>query len=334
MNNLYPYLRTCKIGDKEYVRNEVPGKCNFFEQEYTCELRDGNKIIKYSLAQFVYMFINNFEMNIILDKKICEALSKLKDLSYYYTADSLDEAFKNYPYTLQIIKNETSFGFTDVRFSGCGLEKKGMFPTKSYFFDNYETKWAIELRNIADSLMKEVIYLKIDFDKLKKKESILKNTNVPKWLIKAAAIGGVVLIKLAVKSIANSDTDIDIPDFDGDADITSIDIDSGEICNIYDGYFDADFDADFDANPDGNLDCNSISNSISFLGSSTPSFDTGNDVHVMCETGLDKGYFDVFSKDGNKYIKFGIGSSSDWSNWVLIQGKRSFVWKGVKYYIK
>ena len=327
MNDLRPYLRTCNIGDNEYVRNEVPGKCNFFEQEYTCELRDGNKIIKYNLAQFVYMFINNFEMNIILDKKICEALSKLKDLSYYYTTDSLDEAFKNYPYTLQIIKNETSFGFTDVRFSGCGLERKGMFPTKSYFFDNYEKKWAIELRNIADSLMKEVTYLKINFDKLKEKEAILKNTNVPKWLIKAATIGGIVLIKLAVKSITNSDTDIDIPDFDGDADITSIDIDSGEICNIYDG----DFDADFAANTDGDLECNPIS----FLGSATPSFDTGNKVHIMSETGTDKGYFDVFLKDGKKYIKFGGGSSRDWSNWVLLKpGKRSFGWKGVTYYIK
>ena len=39
-------------------------------------------------------------------------------------------------------------------------------------------------------------------------------------------------------------------------------------------------------------------NSISFLGSSTPSFDSGNDVHVVCETGTDKGHFDVFLKDG------------------------------------
>ena len=80
--------------------------------------------------------------------------------------------------------------------------------------------------------MKEVTNLKINFDKLRKREDFLKNTEIPKWLIAAAAIGGVVLIKLVVKSIANSDIDIDVPDFDGDADVTSIDIDidTGEIC--------------------------------------------------------------------------------------------------------
>lgn len=236
MTDLYPYLRNYRYGDKDYVRNEVPGKCNFFEQEYSCELRDGDKIIRYSLGQFVYMFINNFEMHINLNEKVCESLGKLNDLTYYYTTDSLNEVFKNYPYTLQIIKNETSFSWTAVRFTGCGLEKKGMFPTKSYFFDNYERNWAIELRNVADSLMKEAINLKIDFDKLKKREALLKNTEIPKWLIVAATIGGVVLIKLAVKSIANSDIDIDVPDSDGDSDVTSIDIDAGEICSAYDGY--------------------------------------------------------------------------------------------------
>ena len=321
MVHLYPYLRNYNIGDKEYVRKEVPGKCNFLEQEYTCELRDGRKIIKYRLCQFVYMFINNFVMNINLDKNTCEAIGKLKDLANYYTNDSLDEVFKNYPYTLQIIKNETSFGFTDVRFSGCGLEKRGMFPTKSYFFDNYEKKWAIELRNIADSLMKEATNLKINFDKLKKKESFLKNTNVPKWIISAATIGGVILIKLAVKSVINGDTDIDIPDFEGDADVTAIDIDSGEICSMYDGGGDADFDGISDGE-------------ISFQGSPTPTLDTGKDVHIRSESGTDKGYFDVYLKGGKKYIKFGNGSRHDWSNWVSIQGRNSFVWNGNKYYIK
>ena len=47
---------------------------------------------------------------------------------------------------------------------------------------------------------------------------------------------GIVVFFLVVKSIANSDIDIDVPDFDGDADVTSIDIDTGEICNTYDGY--------------------------------------------------------------------------------------------------
>ena len=236
MADLYPYLRNYRYGDKDYVRNEVPGKCNFFEQEYTCELRDGDKIIKYHLGQFVYMFINNFEMYVELSEKVCESLWKLKDLTYYYTTDSINEVFKNYPYTLQIIKNETSFSWTAVRLAGCRLEKKGMFPTKSFFFDNYERNWVKELRNVADSLMKEATNLKIDFDKLRKREALLKNAEIPKWLITAATIGGVVLIKLAIKSIANSDIDIDVPDFDGDTDFTSIDIDTGEICSSFDGY--------------------------------------------------------------------------------------------------
>lgn len=189
-----PYLRNYRYGDKDYVRNEVSGKCNFFEQQYTCELRDGDKIIKYNLGQFVYMFINNFEMYLDLNEKVCESLSKLKDLTYHYTTESINEVFKDYPYTLHIIKNETSFSWTAVRFTGCGLEKRGMFPTKSYFFDNYERNWVIELRNVADSLMKEATNLKINFDKLRKRDALLKNTEIPKWLIAAAAIGGVVLI--------------------------------------------------------------------------------------------------------------------------------------------
>lgn len=236
MKDLYPYLRDYHYGDKSYVRNEVPGKCNFFEQEYTCELKDGYKVIKYSLAQFVYMFINNFIVHIDLNPKLCESLSKLKDLSYYYTTESLNEVFKDYPYTLQIIKNQTSFDLTQVCFDRGGLEKKGMFPTKGYFFDNYERNWVLELRGVADSLMKEAGNLIIDFKKLKKREALLKNTEIPKWLVTAAAIGGAVLIKLAVKSIANSAIDIALPDFDGDPDVTSIDIDTGDICSNYDGY--------------------------------------------------------------------------------------------------
>ena len=103
----------------------------------------------------------------------------------------------------------------------------------------------------------------------------------------------------------------------------------------YNADFDSfDFDSDyFDTDGFEGTDVNSTISSISFQGS-TPSFDTGKDVHVVCDSGKDKGYFDVFLNEGKKYIKIGNGSSSDWSNWVLIQGKQRFFWKGNWYIIK
>ena len=231
MNNLRPYLRNYYYGDEFYVRNEVPGKCNFFEQEYTCELKDGDKIIQYELSQFVYLFMNNFEMSISLNNDISNVLYKLGELSSIYTSDSINEVFKNYPISLSVIKEESLLNYTDIKFGGSCLYKKGIFPSKSFFFDNYEQDWAKSLRTVADNLLQELADFKVDFSKLKQIEQTTNEYNIPKWLKVAIAVGGVVLIKCAVKSFAsNADIDFDIPSFDGDSDITTIDIETGEIC--------------------------------------------------------------------------------------------------------
>ena len=48
---------------------------------------------------------------------------------------------------------------------------------------------------------------------------------------------------------------------------------------------------------DGGLDGDSDNSEISFQASATPSFDTGKDVHIVCESGNDKGYFDVYNSE-------------------------------------
>lgn len=225
MDELFPYLRKIRPGDKRHVRNEIPGKCNIFEQEYDCELKVGDVMVKYSLSQFVYLFLNNFIVQIVLNEAICRSLKKLKDLGYYYTEDSLDIVFRNYPNTLLIIKNNSSIKWTAVRFDGNCLYKQGTFPTKNYFYNNYEEKWVSEIKTIADSLMKELAYLKVDFNKLKRIEEHKTNFNIPPWLSKAMTVGGVILLKITIKSFVNS---VDIPLGDSDS-VTTIDIDTGDI---------------------------------------------------------------------------------------------------------
>lgn len=115
------------------------------------------------------------------------------------------------------------------------------------------------------------------------------------------------------------DSDYDLGEIDGVDDISELEDlpNDNESCS----------DTYSDFVEDSNINC------LAFHGN-TPSFDTGQSVHVVSENGNDKGYFDVFLKEGKKYIKIGIGSSSNWSNWVLIQGKQRFFWNGNWYIIK
>lgn len=124
-------------------------------------------------------------------------------------------------------------------------------------------------------------------------------------------------------------------------------------------YFGSDFEADWDlgdifggdSSDNENLEGNyigdscgglsyestseSITNNLAFMGSgAVPSFDTGSDVTVISESGVNKGSFDVFRKGSNKYIKFGTGLRTDWSNWVKLDSDNSFWYNGVRYIFK
>ena len=74
--------------------------------------------------------------------------------------------------------------------------------------------------------------------------------------------------------------------------------------------------------------------SITFGKNTTPTFKTGNEVKIICDTGTDKGNYEVYSKNGDKYIKFGTGSNSNWNNWIKIEDKKRFFWNGNWYTIK
>ena len=134
------------------------------------------------------------------------------------------------------------------------------------------------------------------------------------------------IIRLLGKAFLGINPDYDDTDSDFDLDgIEGIE-DVSELKGLPD-----DDDSVNDSN--SNFADDSSLNSLAFHGK-TPSFDTGQDVHVVSESGSDKGHFDVYLNEGKKYIKIGNGSSSDWSNWVLIQGKQRFFWKGNWYTIK
>lgn len=226
MNELFPYLRKARYDDKFYSRTEVPGKCNIFEQEYQCELKRGDVVVKYKLTQYVYLFMNNFALHIKLNEDISRSLGKLMSLYQYYTAESISDAFNKYPYTLLVLKNDSSINWTAVRYSGGDLVKVGVFPTKNSFYNNCETAWVDEVRLIADGLMKELSNLVVDFSKLKRIEIKKSEIDMPVWLKRTLAIGGVIIIKFAVKSLINN-IDIDLPF--GDNDTPSVDIDTGDV---------------------------------------------------------------------------------------------------------
>jgi len=52
---------------------------------------------------------------------------------------------------------------------------------------------------------------------------------------------------------------------------------------------------------------------------------TGRNVNLKCDTGTNKGVFDVFLHHGDKYIDFQ-------NQWIKIEGKHSFFLNGNTYY--
>ena len=54
---------------------------------------------------------------------------------------------------------------------------------------------------------------------------------------------------------------------------------------------------------------------------------TGHSVQVICDSGANKGYYDIYLHQGRKYIKFR-------NCWICIQGRYSFAYAGNRYYLK
>ena len=169
-----------------------------------------------------------------INSKICSLLKDIALLTKGCTNDSIKDFLDKYPNTYRMIKinflDDSEFWWGENYICTSSLCSKHSFIRK-----------AKEYAKIIDNLLIELETLKLDTSKLIRKEPIriCSDAEIPKWLKVAVAVGGVVLIKCAVTAVANNaDIDIEIPDFDGDADVSAIDIESGDICpsDYRDGY--------------------------------------------------------------------------------------------------
>lgn len=210
MNNLFPYQRKNNSqSDRPYTRTLLSSDAT--EKKYHCELVYNNVILQYTLHASE-LIICDVRMIFELHPKIQEFLTALTNFEYYFTTESIRRVFKDYPHISIIIFSFRKF-FPTIEYGGGYLVKENVFRSLKYFSDNYEFEWAIELKNFADGLIWEINHLAVDFSKLEKKWH-LESSSLPPWLKSGIAYGGVLLLKVAIKSIVQS---IDF-DFDFDSD--------------------------------------------------------------------------------------------------------------------
>ena len=199
---------------------------------------------------------------------------------------------------------------------------------KSRFFifapnvDNQSSWYRSERQMVkyADNIIHELKNLSINLSGLKHTNSYLeyKNSILPPGLKRAIIMGGLFIVKAAVKSIgANIDSALNINISDTDSDFDGVDIDS---------------EFETEGLPDGNsLDVNyeieyGGYDNISFQGSSKGKR-TSEEVKIISEYQNDKGSFDVYLKDGKKCIYFE-------GNRICIQENNSFTLRGVRYRVQ
>lgn len=311
MKNKFPYLRNSSYRDREYYRKEVPGECNFFEQSYNCEMRIGKYIFSYKLDQFVYCFINNFVMEIQLNDSISKSLDKILSFSNYFTRDSIRKAFASYPYTQSLILN---WKYSAIEYSGGSLKKQDGFRSKSYFYENFERKWAEEMFSMANGLMKELENMIIDFSLLKKPEPV----NLPHWITKAAAIGIPIIIKFAAKSICNN-VDFDF-DFDYNVNMDDSNYELPELDLISETVSDPSFDSNESYN-------------VNFLGRTKDSLPVNANsdgyipdgtIELDRQNGRGSETFKLYNKNGNDYVLY-------YGKYIKISGKDCVNIGGIKY---
>ena len=296
-------------------------------KEYECMVRKyPQRIITYYLTHKSNFWSKDDWHFKIFIGRIGTIIGGLWKLKTVYTENSIKQALRNMPTVRDYVLSHGHYKSEYIISSGLDFEGGSLcivLPKWGKDISEYTINNKVDvLVEFADKVINEFVYQSIVTSDLVK-ISHTTNPELPSWI--KEGINGIV--RIGVRTVgsmigANLDGDFNI----GDVQVGDIDFDLGDW--DIDANIDGDYDVDF--NSDGIVE----TNNIAFLGKQTPSFDTGNDVHIVCETGTDKGYFDVYLQNGNKYIKIGNGSSNNWSNWVSIQGKNSFSWNGNKYYIK
>lgn len=215
----------------------------FYEEKLKLEWKDENYHLEcYVKRESLRLFIYSCDFYFNIGDKTVKLLKELRDLTYGRTDSSCKKVFERYPTVLKLV-NEWLFKNQPWDFYGPYIYKRIRFQTEDLL---------VSAKNISkeiDSLFEELSNLEIDTSLLEKYKNPFEDYDIkiPQWVKKAAIVGGIVLIKVAVKSIGG-DVDLDIPDFDGDVDI-DIDIDGPDI----DGDVNIDIHGDTDVNFDPDL---------------------------------------------------------------------------------
>lgn len=297
------YKRSLKYGDKNAMTliQEESGFLGFA----------GDKLynIQWSTKSFHYECFVHQEVGAILintenrfyfkiSSNVAKILVDLKNFLEFYTSSSCKMALKNYPTVYKFVQNKI-FDDYDWHIEDSTL-RKCINCNRSSFDQGRGIEIAKDFAADVDKLFAELKGFKLDTSKLKKIKPIVNLGGLPKWAKVGATIGGVILIKLAIRSIGQ-DIDIDISNSDGDYDCNDPIDCSFDSSNSYDGY-----NVTFGAseNSDGYISQGNISLERTVSGTSDS--------------------FDHYTKNGHEYVKVG-------NNYIRIDKGNTVTIKGIKY---
>lgn len=298
------------VNDATYIAKWIEEKNSFHKEcyiyaEYSCSLL---------LSTKSFFMVGEEVINIIIE---------LRKIPKLYTKESCAKAFISYPSVWEIIQPDFIEDYSWGAYSNYIYKYTHYYnANKSKFISEIGIKRSKELSLFVDNLLLELRNLKIDTSILEKKpEPSQANSSfqLPPWLQKALVYGGVFAVKFTARSFGQ-DVDIQIPDFGIDVDI-DVDVDS----NVDPNY---NFDIATDS-PDYIVNDGQTGNNISFGHAPNDGsyMKTNQDINIQVAGGNDKGSYDVYLHNGDKYIDFK-------DQWIKIQGKTRFHLNGNDYIIK
>lgn len=235
--------------------------------------------------------------------KIARFLEDLKKLLANYTTESCEKELKKFPNVWKFTKTRI-LDDNDWHIDGNTLRKQ-VYCGRDSFKSSKGIEIAKELSTEIDGLFNELAYFKLSIDNLKKIKPIidLNEVGIPSWVKTAACVGGIVLIKVAIKSIGQ-DIDIDIPGCD-------------------DGDNDIDFDASDNYGNNSYLTNDGYNVSFGSSDNSDGYIHQGNISLERTISGITDS-FPHYTKDGADFVKIG-------NSYIRIDSGTTVTIKNVKY---
>lgn len=272
-------------------------------------------IISIGLGKGLSEFLNDVR-KIRRNFYICEKFSKF--LEKYPNFSKATSPYVDYHYggsTIFFNPNECVVLSCDEAFVKLEIDRDDRNNFKK--IENY----AIEVMRVVDKVAEEVKKMSpIDFSSFnftpQKNEPSIR---LPHWASNVVKVGTKVLTSFLGTSIPDFDFDFDGNTIDSSS-IDNIDIgtiDLGEINE--EGFWDIEVHDSELSNTEYNIPFGARND-----GSYTK---TSQDVNIQCASGANKGSYDVYLHNGQKYIDFQ-------NQWVKIQGKTRFHLNGNDYIIK